>query len=159
MRGRHRVRQVINYANLATPLGLLIAVAGRARVRRGEHGLLYAHGYRIRFPVAGAFTVGNVVITARPDGYLTGALLRHEARHATQWACCAGLPMLPLYLLAVAVSFALCGHPASWNVFERLADLDEGGYPRHPSRWRRRTLEAGGPAPGPSDDLDGKGVV
>ncbi|WP_248963745.1 hypothetical protein [Sphaerisporangium perillae] len=141
MRGRYRARQVINYVNLSTPLGLLIAVAGRARVRRGEHGLLYAHGYRIPFPVAGAFTVGNVVLTAHEEGYLTGALLRHESRHATQYAFCVGLPMLILYVLAVAVSFVLCGHYASWNVFERLADLDEGGYPRHPARWRRRTLE------------------
>jgi hypothetical protein len=141
MRGRHRARQVLNYVNLSTPLGLLIAVIGRAEVRRGEHGLLYAHGYRIRFPVAGAFTVGNVVLTAQRDGYLTGALLRHEARHATQYAFCAGLPMLPLYVVAVAVSFVMSGHPASWNLFEWLADLDEGGYPRHPSRWRRGTLE------------------
>ncbi|WP_214412633.1 hypothetical protein [Sphaerisporangium fuscum] len=141
MRRRHRVRQVLNYVNLSTPLGLLIAVAGRARVRRGEQGLLYAHGYRIRFPVAGAFTVGNVVLTAHDEGYLTGALLRHEDRHATQYAFCIGLPMLVLYVLAVVVSFAVCGHPASWNVFERLADLEDGGYPRHPSRWGRRGLE------------------
>ncbi|MFC4532521.1 hypothetical protein [Sphaerisporangium dianthi] len=141
MRGRHRARQVVNYVNLSTPLGLLIAVAGRARVRRGEHGLLYAHGYRIRFPVAGAFTVGNVVLTAQEDGYLTGALLRHESRHATQYAFCVGLPLLVLYVLAAVFSLVICGHPASWNVFERLADLDEGGYPRHAARWRRRTLE------------------
>ncbi|MFC7385924.1 hypothetical protein [Sphaerisporangium rhizosphaerae] len=141
MRGRHRARQVVNYVNLSTPLGLLIAVAGRARVRRGEHGLLYAHGYRIRFPVAGAFTVGNVVVTAQEEGCLTGALLRHEARHATQYAFCVGLPMLLLYVLAAGFSLVVCGHYASWNPFERLADLDEGGYPRHPARWRRRTLE------------------
>ncbi|MEO3812000.1 hypothetical protein ABGB17_23635 [Sphaerisporangium sp. B11E5] len=138
---RHRARQVINYVNLSTPLGVMIALIGGATVRRGEDGLLYAHGYRLRFPVAGAFTVGNVVLTAHPDGHLTGALLRHESRHATQYAFCVGLPMLPLYALAVALSWALCGHPAAWNVFERLADLDDGGYPRQPSRWRRGTLE------------------
>jgi hypothetical protein len=141
MRGPHRARQVLNYVNLSTPLGLLIAVIGRAEVRRGEHGLLYAHGYRIPFPVAGAFTVVNVVLTAREEGYLTGALLRHEARHATQYAFCVGLPLLPLYVLALLASVVICGHPFSWNVFERLADLEEGGYPRHPARWRRRTLE------------------
>ncbi|MCW2876274.1 MAG: hypothetical protein JWQ95_374 [Sphaerisporangium sp.] len=141
MRGPHRARQVLNYVNLSTPLGLLIAVIGRAEVRHGEHGLLYAHGYRIPFPVAGAFTVGNVVLTTREEGYLTGALLRHEARHATQYAFCVGLPLLPLYVLALLASVVICGHPFSWNVFERLADLEEGGYPRHPSRWRRRTLE------------------
>ncbi|MFC6081350.1 hypothetical protein [Sphaerisporangium aureirubrum] len=138
---RHRARQVVNLVNLSTPLGLLIALAGRASVRRGDDGLLYAHGYRLRFPVAGAFTVGNVVLTAHPDGHLTGALLRHEARHATQYAFCVGLPMLPLYVLAVALSWALSGHPAAWNVFERLADLDDGGYPRRSSRWRRGTLK------------------
>ncbi|GGK68152.1 hypothetical protein Sme01_13330 [Sphaerisporangium melleum] len=144
MRGRHRARQVVNFLNLSTPLGLLIAVIGRARVRRGEHGLLYAHGYRVRFPVAGAFTVGNVVLTAQREGYLTGALLRHESRHATQYAYCVGLPLLVLYVLAAGVSLVICGHPASWNVFERLAHLEDGGYQRHPVRWRRRALDRAG---------------
>ncbi|MGW5262357.1 hypothetical protein ACWEQG_15380 [Microbispora sp. NPDC004025] len=137
MRRSHRVRQVINYVNLSTPLGLLIARIGGARTRRGEHGLVYAHGYRVPFPVAGAFTVGNVILTKHAEGYLTGCLLDHESRHATQYAFCIGLPMLVLYVLASAVSYAVCGHPASWNLFERMAGLDDGGYPRVHPWWRR----------------------
>jgi hypothetical protein len=137
MRRSHRARQVVNYANLSTPLGLLIARAGGATIRRGERGLVYAHGYRIPFPVAGAFTLGNVILTRHEDGYLTGRLLEHESRHATQYAARVGLPMLVLYLVASALSLVVCGHPASWNVFERLADLDDGGYPRVMPWWRR----------------------
>ncbi|MFI7444282.1 hypothetical protein [Nonomuraea indica] len=136
MDGRYRFRKVANYLNLATPLGLLISVAGGATRRPGPDGLVLACGYRHRFPVAGAFTVGNVVLT-RADT-LDERLIRHEARHATQWAWCAGLPMLPLYLLSMLVSVLLCGHQASYNVFERLAGLDDGGYPHAPLWWRRR---------------------
>ncbi len=133
----HRVRQVVNYVNLSTPVGLFIALIGGARPRRGEQGLIYAHGYRIPFPVAGAFTVGNVILTKHEDGYLSGKLLDHESRHATQYMACVGLPMLVFYVAAVGVSFAICGNPASWNVFERLADLDDGGYPRLGPWWKR----------------------
>ncbi|MEZ0073515.1 hypothetical protein [Planotetraspora sp. GP83] len=133
----HRARQVINYVNLSTPLGLLIALIGGARPRRGGRGLILAHGYRIPFPVAGAFTVGNVILTRHDEGYLTGRLLDHESRHATQWAACVGLPMLVLYVLAVGLSYAVCGDHASWNPFERLADLEDGGYARQSARWRR----------------------
>ncbi len=45
--------------------------------------------------------------------------------------------MLPLYLLAMLASVLVCGDQASYNPFERLADLDDGGYPRAPVRWRR----------------------
>ncbi|WP_433497937.1 hypothetical protein ACQP1K_23940 [Sphaerimonospora sp. CA-214678] len=137
MRRSHRIRQVVNYANLSTPLGLLIALIGGARLRRGERGLVYAYGYRVPFPVAGAFTVGNVITTRHAEGYLAGRLLDHESRHATQYAACVGPPMLVLYALASAFSLAVCGHPASWNVFERLAGLEDGGYPRLTPLWRR----------------------
>ncbi len=126
----------MNYVNLATPLGLLISVVGGATRQRGPNGLVIAYGYRYNFPIAGAFTVGNVVLTKRD--FLDDRLILHEGRHATQWAWCVGLPMLPLYLLAMLVSVGLCGHQASYNVFERLAGLDDGGYPREPLRWRRR---------------------
>jgi hypothetical protein len=135
MIGRYRFRKAANYVNLATPFGLLIAKVGGATCRPGPDGLVLAYGYRYRFPIAGAFTVGNVVLTRAHA--LDERLIRHEARHATQWAWCAGLPMLPLYLLAMLVSVLLCGHQASYNVFERLAGLDDGGYPRAPVWWRR----------------------
>lgn len=135
MRPWFRVRQVLNWLNLSTPAGLLVAAAGRARIRRGDHGLILAHGFRIPI-MAGAFTVGNVVVTRRPDGYLTGRLLAHESRHATQYAWCLGLPLIPLYLLASVVSIAVCGNPGSWNVFERRADLADGGYRDVAPWWR-----------------------
>ncbi|WP_326825607.1 hypothetical protein [Streptosporangium sp. NBC_01756] len=138
MRRLHRVRRTLNYVNLSTPLGLLVARLGRARVTAGPDGLILAHGYRIAFPVAGAFTIGNVVLTRHPEGYLTGGLLRHEGRHASQYMACVGLPMLPLYVVAVVVSMLICGHQASWNVFERLADLEDGNYPYKSPWWRRK---------------------
>ncbi|MGV9536848.1 hypothetical protein ACWDR9_24820, partial [Streptosporangium sandarakinum] len=129
MRRLYRVRRALNYANLSTPLGLLVARAGRARTAPGPGGLVLAHGYRLPLPIAGAFTVGNVVLTRHGEGYLTGALLRHEARHASQYAACLGLPMLPAYGAAAVVSLLLSGHQAAWNVFE----------PRRPARrWPPR---------------------
>ncbi|MFI7452512.1 hypothetical protein ACIBQX_33810 [Nonomuraea sp. NPDC049714] len=139
MKRRYRVRRVVNYVNLATPLGLLLCVVGGATRRPGPDGLVLACGYRFRFPIAGAFTVGNVVLTRRDS--LGERLLLHEGRHATQWAWCAGLPMLPLYLLAMLVSVVVCGDQASYNPFERLANLDDGGYPRAPLRRRGRAGE------------------
>ncbi|MEU4507947.1 hypothetical protein AB0G05_00495 [Nonomuraea wenchangensis] len=135
MERRYRVRRAANYVNLATPFGLLISVVGGATRRPGPDGLILALGYRYRFPIAGAFTVGNVVLTRRDS--LDERLILHEGRHATQWAWCVGLPMLPLYLLAMLASVVVCGHQATYNVFERLADLEDGGYPRVPPRWRR----------------------
>jgi hypothetical protein len=137
MRRWHRVRRAVNIINLSTPLGLAIAVIGGAKPRRGEYGLIFAHGYRIPFPVAGAFTVGNVIMTKHGEGYLTGRLLDHESRHASQYVACIGLPMLVFYVVAAALSLAVCGDPASWNVFERLANLDDGGYARRSPWWRR----------------------
>lgn len=136
MNRRYRFRRAANYVNLSTPLGLLISVVGGATRQGGPNGLVLAFGYRYRFPIAGAFTVGNVVLTRRDS--LEDQLIRHEGRHATQWAWCAGLPMLPLYLVAMLMSVVICGHQASYNVFERLAGLDDGGYPRAPLWWRRR---------------------
>lgn len=149
MRRLYRVRRALNYANLSTPLGLLVARAGRARTAPGPGGLVLAYGYRLPLPIAGAFTVGNVVLTRHGEGYLTGALLRHEARHASQYAACLGLPMLPAYGAAAVVSLLLSGHQAAWNVFERLAGLEDGGYPRRPPLWRRSRPRGRGPAPGP----------
>jgi hypothetical protein len=62
------------------------------------------------------------------------ALFRHEARHATQYACCGGLVMVPLYLAAAAVSWLLTGDTGCRNVFERRAGLADGGYTDKPLR-------------------------
>lgn len=142
-----RLRQAVNMVTLATPVGLALALAGRARIRSGPYGLLLATGYQCRFPAprAPAVTVGDVVLLrwgddrtgrARYEAVLGHeavlrheALLRHEARHAAQWACCGGLVgFLPAYLLASAWSWWRTGSWALGNVFEQRAGLRDGGY-------------------------------
>lgn len=133
-----RLRTVVNWVNLSTPLGLLVAGLGGATVVRAERGLRLAGGYRPRFPVAGAFTIGSVVITRHRIEYLLErpVLLRHEDRHASQYGLCVGPLMLVPYAIAAGVSFALCGNHASLNPFERWAGLADGGYPQARG-WRR----------------------
>ncbi len=63
--GRDQLRRLINLINLSTVTGLLIAGVGGASLSRGPHGLVLANGYRLPFPQAGAFTVGDVVISCR----------------------------------------------------------------------------------------------
>ena len=130
MEARWRLRQVVNVVNLSTPLGVGLALAGRASLRRGPDGLLLAHA--VRLPArAPAFTVGNVVLLRLDDAALARRprLLVHEARHATQYACCVGLLMLPMYGLAAGYSWLRCRDASSYNVFEVRAGLDDGGYP------------------------------
>lgn len=132
-----RVRQVANAVNLSTPFGLAVATLGRSRVRRGPRGLVLADGYRLSFPVAGAFTVGNVIITSGDWNELSRRrprLLAHEERHSCQYAYCLGLPYLPLYALCLAWSWLRTGDRAAANVFERRAGLADGGYREYPSR-------------------------
>jgi hypothetical protein len=136
----HRLRRIVNIANLSTPLGVLLAWTGADGLRRGPHGLLIGTGYRLPLPVASAFTVGDVVLV-RGDGSVLERrppLLAHEARHAAQYACCLGPLMIVLYLGCAGLSMALCGDHASYNPFERLAGLEDGGYTRRPLRFARR---------------------
>jgi hypothetical protein len=152
---RWRVKTLVNVVNLSTPLGLLVAAAGRSTLRRGPRGLVLASDFRLGSWVAGsaiapahthdrwlppAFTVGNVVLSPRPAEYLDGrpALLAHEERHSWQYAFCLGLPMLPLYALGAAWSYVRGGDVAVHNPFERLAGLADGGYPLLSARERRR---------------------
>jgi len=136
MRARHRVRAAVNLANGSTAAGVLVARAGRARLRRAGDGLLVAAGYQLPVPVAPAFCLGNVLVTRRGDGQFRAGqrLFAHEARHATQYAWCGGLVMLPLYGCAALVSWTLTGDFGSRNVFERQAGLADGGYSRKPLR-------------------------
>lgn len=130
-------RAIANAINLSTPLGVLVAAAGRARLRRGPHGLLLGEGYRLPFPVAGAFTVGDVIITADRFERLTRRhprLLEHEERHSWQYVACLGLPFLVAYPVAMAWSMLRTGDQASANVFEVHAGLADGGYHRRPKR-------------------------
>jgi hypothetical protein len=127
-----RLRQVVNWLNLSTPLGLLVARVGRARTETGPEGLVLARGYRLRVPAVPAFTLGNVVVLRIDDTTLVRGhrLIAHESRHATQYAVCLGPLMLPLYGLAAAWSWLRAGDPATYNIFERLAGLEDGGYRR-----------------------------
>jgi hypothetical protein len=86
--------------------------------------------------------VGNVIISRMDRAALARApaLLAHEARHATQYAWCAGLPMLPLYFAAAGVSWLMAGDFGAWNVFERRAGLADGGYADRPLRPGLRQL-------------------
>ncbi|HUL27717.1 MAG TPA: hypothetical protein VLW44_18315 [Streptosporangiaceae bacterium] len=154
MRAAYRVRLVANLVNGSTLAGVLVAAAGRARLVRGRDGLLIGDRYRLPVPPAPAFTLGNVIMTRAGRDVLLGqeALLAHEARHATQFACCAGLVMLPLYFTAAGLSWVLTGDFGSRNVFERRAGLADGGYTDRPLRpvlarwagWARRAQRAGG---------------
>jgi hypothetical protein len=134
MRLRHRVRLAVNLLNGSTLAGLAVSLAGRARLARFPGGLLVGTGYRLPVPPAPAFTMGNVILT-RHDGLLRDTvLLRHEARHATQYAWCGGLLMLPLYFAAAGVSWLISDNVGAWNVFERGAGLADGGYAAVPLR-------------------------
>lgn len=126
-----QLKSGLNWANLSTPAGLLLARAGGATVGRGPRGLLLASGYRRRLPAASAFTVGNVVLTRHGHGWFRERprLLAHEERHTWQYVAVLGLPLVPLYGLAAGVSWLLGRDFASYNPFERLAGLADGGYP------------------------------
>jgi hypothetical protein len=136
MRRAFRVRLVVNLLNGSTAAGILVAAAGRARLTPAGNGLVVAVRYRLPVPQAPAFCIGNVIVTRLDTGGVAGAqaLFAHEARHATQFAWCGGVLMLPVYFLAAGLSWLLTGDFASRNVFERRAGLAEGGYAERPLR-------------------------
>jgi hypothetical protein len=125
-----RARQFANLANGTTLLGMALARAAGTALSKGPRGLIIASGYTWRVPFAGAFVLGNVVICRISTEELTAnqALLGHEEKHCSQYACCLGLPFLPLYFLAAGWSQLRTGNPASANFFERRAGLAAGGY-------------------------------
>jgi hypothetical protein len=129
-----RAREAVNLVNGSTLAGLGVAVAGRARLARAPDRLFIGTGYRLPVPPAPAFCLGNVILT-RGDGIDSGSpLFAHEARHATQFACCGGVAMVPMYLAAAGVSWVLTGDFGARNVFERRAGLADGGYTDRPLR-------------------------
>ncbi|WP_344210170.1 hypothetical protein [Kribbella sancticallisti] len=136
------MKLVVNTLNLSTPAGLLVGLIGRARFSRGPRGLFYATDYKLRFPAAGAFTLGNLVLTKHDRAYIDQRpkLVKHEERHSWQYFFLIGLPMLPLYLLGAAWSWLRTGCPASRNPFERLADLADGNYVERPLRPLRQVF-------------------
>jgi hypothetical protein len=139
------VRRAVNLANGSTLAGLGVAAAGGARLARGPDGLFTGTGYRLPVPPAPAFCLGNVIITRRDDLIPGSRLWCHEARHATQFAWCGGVLMVPMYLAAAGASWVLTGDFGSRNPFERLAGLADGGYTDKPVRPALRRL--GGPPP------------
>ena len=54
------LRFVGNFVNLTHLVGLAVALIGRASIQRGPRGLIPRRGLPLKFPVAGAFTIGNV---------------------------------------------------------------------------------------------------
>jgi hypothetical protein len=143
MTGAQKLKLVVNFVNLSTPAGFAVGLIGRARFSRGPRGLFLATGYRLRFPAAGAFTIGNVVLTRRDRAYLDARplLVEHEERHSWQYFCLIGLPLLPLYVVGAAWSWIRTGCPASRNPFERLAGLADGNYVERPVQPFGRTLQ------------------
>jgi len=142
---RHRLRAVGNALNLTTPLGLAIARLGHARVVPGPRGLLLGEGYRPWFPVAGAFAVGNVLITRSTWPEALGRLprlLEHEERHSWQYLYCLGLPYFLAYGGCLVWSVLRTGDRASRNFFERQAGLVAGGYQERPTRPIRPVVPA-----------------
>jgi hypothetical protein len=127
------LKLVVNVVNLSTLAGLLVGLIGRARFSRGPRGLLFATGYKLGFPIANAFTIGNTVLTRNDRVWLDSRplLVKHEERHSWQYLCLIGLPMLPLYVVAAGWSWLRTGDFASRNLFERLAGLVDGGYVEH----------------------------
>jgi hypothetical protein len=132
-----RLRWWGNIANLSTPLGLAVAKIGRASIERGPRGLYLGEHYRLRFPIAGAFTIGNVITTGSTWDVMVNRypnLLRHEEGHTWQYLYCAGLPFYPLYAVSMAWSLLRTGDRAARNFFERQAGLALGGYQDQPIR-------------------------
>ena len=130
------LRNVANLANLSTPLGLVLAVATRGRLRVRD-GLIWAERAHVPLP-AGAITIGSVVLIPRQglDDLVAAnpAVVGHESEHAWQYAYCLGLPFIPAYLATMAWSWLRTGDRAAANHFEVQAGLAEGGYREFPKR-------------------------
>ncbi len=132
MAARHVRRGILTTVNGTTGAGLLVALATRAKLRRGRHGVLIAEGYRLPFPPASCFTVGSVILTRRSAEWLLdderAELFEHEHHHARQYAVLGPL-FWPAYWAACGYSYATTGSWGARNFFERRAGLEAGGYP------------------------------
>ena len=117
-----------------------------------HEGLFLGEGYRFGFPVAGAFTVGNVITTSSTWEQMLSRnplLIKHEEAHTWQYLYCLGLPYYIPYVIFTGWSVIRTGDRAARNFFERQAGLSIGGYVdypvragrgRHPSRtWATET--------------------
>jgi hypothetical protein len=156
---RHLARTVLTAINGTTGAGLLVALAGGARIRRGRNGVLVAEGYRRKIPPATCFTVGSVVMCRHSAQWLLhddrSELFGHESRHAAQYAVLGPL-FWPAYWVACGYSWTTTGSWGSRNLFERLAGLESGGYPvglplRPWLRRFRRSAATRSPSPPPGN--------
>jgi hypothetical protein len=126
-----------NFINLSTIVGLIVARIGHATIKRGPRGLLLGEGYRLKFPIAGAFTIGNVVTTTSTWDQMLNAyphLIKHEEGHTWQYLYCLGLPYYIPYVIFMGWSVLRTGDRAARNFFERQAGLAIGGYTDYPVR-------------------------
>ena len=139
-----RARQVANAVNGSTLLGLAVAVVTRADLSGGPRGWCSARVARLPDRGATAVTFGDVVLTRRDEAWLRDRprLLAHEERHSWQYVACLGLPLLPLYVVMAGWSYVRGGDFGVHNPFERLAGLEDGGYPTLSARERRRRQAA-----------------
>jgi len=138
-------RSVGNVIKLTTPLGLEVALVGGAQIRRGPRGLFLGEGYRLKFPLAGAFTIGNVITTGSTWEQTLSRypqLMRHEEQHTWQYLYCLGLPYYAAYVICMGWSVLRTGDRAAANFFERQAGLVIGGYRELPARPVRENLAA-----------------
>lgn len=137
------LRLLGNSVNLSNLFGLAVARLGGCQIRHGPRGLYLADRYRFTFPIAGAFTIGNVLITSGDWDDLIArrpTLIEHEEAHTWQWLYCGGMPFLIGYGASMLWSWLRTGDRAARNVFERRAGLDLGGYLDVPVRPMRQSL-------------------
>jgi hypothetical protein len=126
-----------NFLNLSTIVGLAVAKIGHATIKQGPRGLFLGEHYRLRFPMAGAFTIGNVVTTSSTWNTMLARnpyLIKHEEGHTWQYLYCFGLPYYIPYVIFMGWSVLRTGDRAARNFFERQAGLAMGGYIDYPVR-------------------------
>src|SRR4029450_9743918 len=129
--GGQWARFVGDFINLSKVVGLAVAKIGRAEIKRGPRGLYLGEGYRLKFPIAGAFTIGNVITTSTTWDSMLGRyplLIKHEERHTWQYLYCLGLPYYIPYVIFMGWSMLRTGDRAARNFFEGQAGLAAGGH-------------------------------
>ncbi len=145
MAPRHAARAALTWLNGTSLVALAICAVARVRPRPGPDAVLIASGYRLPLPAQSCFTVGSVIFTRRPAGFLEHParreLLAHETRHVTQYAILGPL-FWPAYWLLCGWSWWRTGTYGARNAFERHAGLAAGGYCDAPTIGRTRALAA-----------------
>jgi RHS repeat-associated protein len=108
-----------NMGNGSTIVGLLVADSrGSNCSLNGEHIMFVCTGGKKNSMVRGSCTTYGSVYVARNDFTPDAAMLRHEARHTTQWANGGW---------GFAIVYGLSGKGCK-NRFERQAGLTDGQY-------------------------------